>query len=149
MTPQIDLAPGTEANGMAMMIADLVRQNLELKPHKCADFESLTGTVAIVAEDAEVALTIRFEHGHAVVHDGIVGIPDVTIRGDSESVLTMSNLPIHPYFNAPVVLPGDREGWAVLRGMLSSLLSRKLRIQGAILHLPLMLRLARVMSVNG
>lgn len=149
MTPQIDLAPGTEANGMAMMIADLVRQNLELKPHKCTDFESLAGTVAIVAEDAEVALTIRFEHGHAMIHDGIVGIPDVTIRGDSESVLTMSNLPIHPYFNAPVVLPGDSEGWAVLRGMLSSLLSRKLRIQGAVLHLPLMLRLARVMSVNG
>jgi hypothetical protein len=149
MTPQIDLAPGTEGNAMAMMIADLVRQNLEQKPHKCTDFESLTGTVAIVAEDAEVSMTIRFEGGRAIIHDGIVGIPDVTIRGDSESVLTMSNLPLHPYLHAPVVSPRDREGWAVLRGMVSSLLARKLRIQGALLHLPLMLRLARVMSVNG
>jgi hypothetical protein len=149
MTPQIQLAPGTEANGMALMIADLVRQNLEQKPHKCADFESLTGTVSIVAEDAEVSMTIRFDRGHAIIHDGIVGVPDVTIRGDSECVLTLSNLPIHPYFNVPLVSPNDRQGWADLRGMISSLLGRKLRIQGAVLHLPLMLRLARVMSVNG
>jgi len=134
---------------MAMMIADLLRQNLEQKPHKCADFDALIGTVAIVAEDAEVSLTIRFDRGHATIHDGIVGIPDVTIRGDSESVLAMSNLPIHPWLHAPVAMPNDREGWAVVRTMLSSLMSGKLRIQGAVLHLPLMLHLSRVMSVNG
>jgi hypothetical protein len=149
MTLRIELAPGAEDNGMATMIAELVRQNLEQKPHKGTDLGALLGSVAIVAEDAEVALTMHFDRGRLTIHDGIVGIPDVTIRGDSEAVLAMSNLPLHPWLHAPVVSPRDPEGWPVLRELVASLLSRKLRIQGAVLHLPLMLRLARVMSVNG
>lgn len=149
MTAQIDLAPGAEANGMASMIAELLRQNLEQKPHKCADLNALIGSVAIVAEDAEVSLTMHFDQGRVTIHDGIVGIPDVTIRGDSESVLALSNLPLHPWLNAPLASPRDPEGWPVLRGLISSLWNRKLRIHGAVLHLPLMLRVARVMSVNG
>jgi hypothetical protein len=149
MTPQIDLAPGAESNAMAGMIADLLRQNLEQKPHKAADLCALAGSVAIVAEDAEVALTMHFDGGRLTIHDGIVGIPDVTIRGDSEAVLAMSNLPIHPVLHAPFASPRDAEGWPVLRAMVSSLFRRKLRIDGAVLHLLLLLRLARVMSVNG
>ena len=37
----IELAPGAEDNGLASMLADLVRQNLEAKPHKVPDFEAL------------------------------------------------------------------------------------------------------------
>ncbi len=149
MGPSIDLAPGAESNGMAGMLADLVRQNLEQKPHKVADLNALDGVVAIVAEDAEVSLTMRFERGRLTIHDGIVGIPDVTIRGDSESVLTLSNLPLTRWGGMPMAVPGQTEGWSVLKKLGSQLLHGKLRIHGAVAHLPLMLRLARVMSVNG
>ena len=43
MQPVIELAPGAENNGFATMLADLVRQNLEAKPHKVADFDAIAG----------------------------------------------------------------------------------------------------------
>src|SRR5580692_5486667 len=91
----IELAPGAEDNGLASMLADLVRQNLEAKPHKVADFEGCDGTVAIVAEDADVCLTLRFApRGTLTIHDGIVGIPDITIRATSDMILALSNMPL-------------------------------------------------------
>ena len=50
----ITLAAGAEANGLAVMLADLLRQNLESKPHKMRDLKAITGRIAILAEDAEV-----------------------------------------------------------------------------------------------
>ena len=47
----IELAPGAENNAFATMLADLVRQNLESKPHKKKDFDALAGTVALIADD--------------------------------------------------------------------------------------------------
>ena len=105
MSASIDLAPGTEENGMASMLAELVRQNLAQKPHKVADFASLVGAAAIVAEDAAVSLTLRFDHGALTIHDGIVGMPHVTIRGESESILAMSNLPLTRWGAMPLTTP--------------------------------------------
>ena len=68
--PTIELAPGAEDNGLAMMLADLVRQNLEAKPHKNGDFDALDGSVSIVADDADVALTLRFDSGKLTIHAG-------------------------------------------------------------------------------
>src|SRR5947207_2964305 len=108
MDPIIDLAPGAEDNGLATMLADLVRQNIQAKPHKRADFDALDGTIAIVADDAEVALTLRFSSssarggaGKVTIYDGIVGIPDVTIRGTSDTILALSNMPL----STPLALP--------------------------------------------
>ena len=85
MIPDVELAPGADDNGLAYMLAGLIRQNMQAKPHKQADFSGLDGTVAIVAEDVDVALTLRFEKGAKLtIHDGIVGIPDVTVRGLSD-----------------------------------------------------------------
>ena len=116
----ISLAPGAENNGLATMLADLVRQNLESKPHKQRDFASLAGNVSIVAEDAEVALTLRFAEGKLVVHDGIVGIPDVTLRGGSDTILALSNLPLTRlggWAVLPLPNPRDKEAVATLRSV--------------------------------
>ena len=106
MPPDVQLAPGAEENGLAVMLADLLRQNLEAKPHKQGDFAALRGSVAIVAEDADVALTLRFERGGKLtIHDGILGIPDVTIRGPSEAVLALSNMPQATTWGCPSPTP--------------------------------------------
>ena len=63
--PLVALAPGAEENGLAIMLGDLVRQNLEAKPQKMADFDALDGRVSIVADDADVALTLVFERSAA------------------------------------------------------------------------------------
>lgn len=149
MQPSIELAPGAEENGLASMLADLVRQNLEVKPHKRRDFKALHGSVAIVAEDAEVALTLRFDHDRLTIHDGIVGIPDVTMRGDSETIMALSNTPLVTRFGLPFPDPRDKEGVAVSRSVMDAMKAGRFHIYGLIFHVPMLLRLTRVMSVNG
>jgi hypothetical protein len=147
---QVELAPGAEENGLAMMLADLVRQNLEAKPHKQGDFEALGGSVSIVADDADVALTLRFERGgHLVIHDGIVGIPDVTIRGPADAILALSNMPLATRLGLPIPDPRDREAVKTVRTVMDAMRSKRLHVHGMAFHLPLVMKLTRVMSVNG
>ena len=148
----VTLAPGAEENGLAIMLGDLVRQNLEAKPKKMVDFDALEGRVSIVADDADVALTLVFERraaGSLTIHDGIVGIPDVTIRGPSEAVLALSNMPLATRFGLPLPSPGDPEAVKTVRDLMRSMREGKLHFYGMLLHLPLVMRLTRVMSVNG
>lgn len=150
--PHVALAPGAEENGLAIMLGDLVRQNLEAKPKKLADFDALDGRVSIVADDADVALTLVFERreaGSLTIHDGIIGIPDVTIRGPSEAILALSNMPLATPFGLPLPTPGDPEAMRTVRDLMRSMREGKLHFYGMLLHLPLVMKLTRVMSVNG
>ena len=131
------------------MLADLVRQNLEAKPHKGGDFRALAGSIAIVADDAEVALTLRFDHGKLTIHDGIVGIPDVTIRGGSDTIMALSNMPLVTRLGLPLPDPRDKEGVAVARSIMLAMRQGTFHIYGMLFHLPMLMRLTRVMSVNG
>ena len=149
----VTLAPGAEENGLAIMLADLVRQNLEAKPQKKDDFDALGGSVSIVADDADVALTMRVRAARAgslTIHDGIVGIPDVTIRGPSEAVLALSNMPLATRLGLPLPSPGDPEAVKTVRGtLMAAMREGKLHVYGMVFHLPLVMKLTRVMSVNG
>ncbi len=143
----IELGPGAENNAFASMLADLVRQNLESKPHKKKDFDKLNGTVALVADDADVALTLEFRRGRLTVHDGIFGVPDVAVRGTADMIMSLSNVPLTRPFNLPI--PTDRPALDILRGMLKASFNGDLQMFGMLGHFSLMNRLTRVMSVNG
>jgi hypothetical protein len=145
----IELAPGAEENGLASMLADLVRQNLDAKPHKLGDFRSLDGSVSIVADDVDVALTLRFDRGKLMIHDGIVGIPDLTVRGSSDMILALSNMPLSTPLALPIPNPRDREGVKTVRSVMDAMKSGKFHVYGMAFHLPMVMHLTRVMSVNG
>jgi hypothetical protein len=150
MQTDVQLAPGAEENGLATMLADLVRQNLEAKPRKKADFRALDGRVCIVAEDADVALTMCFERGgRLTIHDGVVGIPDVTIRGSSEVILALSNMPLATPLGLPIPDPRDREAVSTVRTVMGAMRDGKLVVYGMVLHLPIVMRLTKVMSIHG
>jgi hypothetical protein len=150
MQPDVQLAPGAEENGLAIMLADLVRQNLEAKPHKKNDFATLGGSVSIVADDADVALTLRFERGGKLtIHDGIVGIPDVTIRGPSDGILALSNMPLFTRFGLPIPNPNDRQAVKTVRELFGLMRDGKLHVYGMVFHPALVMKLTRVMSING
>jgi hypothetical protein len=145
----IELAPGAEENGLASMLADLVRQNLEDKPHKVRDFHALHGAIAIVADDADVCLTLRFDRGRLTIHDGVVGIPDVAIRGTSDMILALSNTPLTRRFGLPFPDPRDAEQVAVSRSVMTAMRAGEFKMYGALLHPGLVMHLTRVMSING
>jgi hypothetical protein len=148
--PDVQLAPGADENGLANMLAGLIRQNMTAKPHKQADFAGLDGTIAIVAEDADVALTLKFDRGRTLtIHDGIVGIPDVTIRGSSDVIIALSNMPMATPLGLPIPDPRDRESVGAVRAVMSALRHGTLHVYGAVFHLQLFLKFGRLMSVNG
>lgn len=150
MQPTISLAPGADSNGFAVMLSDLVRQNLESKPHKMSDLRAIgRARVALVADDADVALTLVFDDGVATVHDGIRGIPDVTIRAESDTVLAMSNMPLSTPLRLPIAPRNDPEARAVADSVMRAMRKGTLKIYGGIFHPRLLLHLTRVMSVNG
>jgi hypothetical protein len=150
VTLAVTLAPGAEDNGLAAMLAELVRQNLDAKPHKKGDFDALGGSVSIVADDADVALTLRFERGGKLtIHDGIVGIPDVTIRGPADAIMALSNMPLATPLGLPIPSPRDAESVRSVRTVLGAMRHGRLHVYGAAFHLPLVMKLTRVMSVNG
>jgi hypothetical protein len=143
----ITLTPAAENNAFASMLAELLRQNLESKPHKKKDFEALTGTVALIADDAEVALTLEFARGKVTVHDGVLGKPDVAVRGTGDAIMALSNVPLTRPLGLP--LPTDRASLEVLREMVRATRTGELKIYGMLGHLGLLTRLTKVMSVNG
>ncbi len=145
----IALAPGASENGLAVMLSELVRQNLETNPHKMPDFEALSGVVAIVAEDAEVSLTLCFDRGDLRIHDGVLGVPDVVIYGTSDTIMALSNMPLTRRGGLPIPRRDDKEGQELVRSVFRALLRRQFRIEGMLFHLPLLMRLTKVMSVNG
>ncbi len=149
--PSISLAPGAENNAFATMLADLVRQNLESKPHKVKDFDALAkgrgATIALVADDAEVALTLEFSGGRLVLHDGIKGVPDVAVRGTADQIMALSNVPLTRPLALPI--PTDRSALDVMVSMIRATRSGELKVLGMIGNLGVLSRLTRVMSVNG
>ena len=150
MQPHIELAPGADENGLANMLAGLVRQNLEAKPHKLADFNALAVRVAIIAHDIDVALTMHFERGGKLtIYDGIAGIPQVTIRGPSEAILALSNMPLATRLGLPIPDPRDREAVKTVRTVLGATVSGALHVYGMAFHAPMVMKLTRVMSIHG
>jgi hypothetical protein len=147
--PQITLAAGAEENGLAVMLADLLRQNLEGKPQKVRDMRAITGRIAILAEDAEVAMTLRFDHGDLTVYDGVVGVPDVVVRASSDVILALSNLPLTRRLALPLPAVRDREGRKTLFEVLGAMRKGTLDVTGAARNAAMMLHLTRIMSVHG
>ena len=141
-TPRIELHGAAKHNGLANMITDLIAQNLADHPDKRRDFAHLVGRVAIVAEDAGVALTLQFSFGALSVYDGIEGIPDVTVRASSDDVINLSLIELTEDSRLP-----DLKG-EVTKAMIKASRAGRIRVLGAIWNIPMLIHLTRVMSVN-
>ena len=139
---RVDIDASAEENGLAQMVAGLILQNLQEHPSKRADFARLRGRVAIVAEDAEVAMTLAFEGNMVTVSDGIVGVPQVTVRARSEDIVQLSLLELIPSVGLPNPLG------AATREIFLKSQAGHVRVYGALLHIPTLLRLSRLLSVN-
>jgi hypothetical protein len=139
---RVEIDANAEQNGLAQMVGGLILQNLQEHPSKRADFARLRGRVAIVAEDAGVAMTLAFEGNMVTVSDGIVGVPEVTVRARSEDIVQLSLLELIPRVGLPNPLgPATRE-------IFQKSQAGHVRVYGALLHIPMLLRLSRLLSVN-
>jgi hypothetical protein len=147
--PIVDLAPGADDNALAVRFAELIRQNLRVKPQKQADFRALRAGVLVVAQDSGDAFTLRFDHGRLTVHDGALGIPTVTFCGDASALMLLADVPIMPWLRLPVRLPFRDEGREAYSRLALLLRTRQLKIYGLLAHPRTVTRLLRVLSVHG
>lgn len=138
--PEITVDKGAEENGLANMVADLLRANVETSDRKRAVFLRMKGSVGLIATDAEVKVTLVFDRGRCVVHDGILEGTGVTVTADSDSILELSNVRLVgglPYYF-------DEPGRAVV----SKVFGRAIRIRGLVRHPVTLTQLGIVLSVN-
>ena len=135
----IRVTPGAEENGLAGMVAELVRQNLEAHPERAAELAKLDLWLGIDATDLELGLTLVFEPGRLTVVDGILPRAEAIVTATSEAILDMSLLRIGR-LGLPVLrnAAGRRLVGRFLRGQL------KTRGVGALGRLVRVLRLLSV-----
>ncbi len=138
--PVILLDEGAKDVGLADMVFNLIRQNLEQKPHKRRSFEALKSNVMIVASDIEITITLVFRNGKLTIYNGIVGETDLKIVTDHDVILEFSLI------NICLGLPNyfDKTG----RDILKRLLLGKLKIEGLLKHPLQLAHLTKLFSVN-
>ncbi len=138
--PEIILDDGAKDVGLAEMLFNLLRQNLEQKPQKLSSFEALDSNIVMVARDIDITLTLAFKRGRLKIYDGIVGNPDLKIIANHDAILELSLI------NICMGLPNyfDKTG----RNVVKKLLLGDLKIEGLLRHPLQLTHLTKVFSVN-
>ena len=137
---KINLADGAEEIGLAIMLQDLIVQNIEQNPHKLNDFKKLNIVIGLEVSDVDIKLTLEFSNCTLTIQPGIKGQPELNITADSATVMNLSNQKIKwglPYYF-------DETG----REIMAAMRSRRLRVTGMISHFASLIRFSRVMSVH-
>jgi len=124
------------------MLGGLIEANVESRPERRNDFDSLDARVGIWVTDIDEGVTLDFRRGALVVHNGLQPKRDLTIRAEADTVMSLSNLKIGP-FGMPVYY--DEVG----RGVALKLVQGKLRIEGLIGNLATLNTVTRIFSVAG
>ncbi len=138
--PVIILDDEAKDVGLAEMLFNLLRQNLEQSPHKLSSFEALHSNVMLEARDIDITLTLAFKRGMLKIYHGIVGKPDLKIIANHDAILELSLI------NIRMGLPNyfDQAGRKVFRKVLLG----ELKIKGLLRHPLQLTHLTKIFSVN-
>ena len=137
--PEIIILPEARELGLPVMLADLIRQNIEKRPDKIKPFESLEAKVLIEIPDIQISAGLKFHLGKLTVSRGLSGKPDLHILTDSATILDLSLLKIRlglPYFF-------DKNGFKILK----KILSREIVINGLLRNFSALINLTKVISI--
>jgi hypothetical protein len=137
--PVILLDEGARDLGLAEMMFNLIRQNLDQDPGKIKLFNSLDARVLIEARDIQVTVGLEFKQERLTVSEGFSVKPDLHIIAGSSTILDLCLLKIKfglPYFF-------DGAGFKVFK----KLLARELIIKGLLRHFPTLVKLTGLFSV--
>ena len=137
---EINMVEGAEEIGLAIMLQDLIVQNIEQNPHKLDDFKKLKIAIGLEVSDVKIRLTLKFTDKALMIHPGITNLPGLKITADSGTIMNLSNQKIKwglPYYF-------DETGKEIIAAMKCG----RLKAKGMIFHLPSLIRFSRVMSVH-
>jgi hypothetical protein len=138
--PVIILDEEAKGAGLAEMVFNLIRQNLEQRPQKLSSFKALHSNVVIVARDIDITITLAFSRGELTIYNGTVRKADLKIIADHDAILALSLIKI--FMGFPNYF--DRTG----RDILKKLLCGSLKIEGLLKHPFQLVHLTKIFSVN-
>lgn len=138
--PEINLLGEAGEVGLALMVYDLITQNLRRKPEKASDFNALNVRVVIKTPEIDVAVTLDFKAGSLDIYNGDRGCADLTISSDADTVLSLPNL----RFTLGIPNYLEKTGRTIFR----KLCDGRLNIDGMIANAFQLYRLIRLFSVN-
>jgi hypothetical protein len=138
--PVITLDDGAKDVGLAEMLFNLLRQNLEQNPQKLSSFEALRSNVVIAARDIDITVTLAFRKGELTIYNGVVGKVDLKIVTDHDAILDLSLINI--FLGLPNYF--DKVGRSILRRLLLG----NLKIKGLLKHPVQLTHLTKLFSVN-
>ncbi len=137
----VEYTDGDDASAFAMMLGGLIEANVERRAEKRADFEALEARVGIEVSDIEESVTLDFQGGRLIVSNGLLPGRDLTIRGDADTIMELSNL--HIGFAG---MPNYAESTG--RSIVGKLIGRRLKIEGILGNLTSLNRVTRIFSVQ-
>ena len=138
----VEYADGDDASAFAQMLGGLIEANVESRPEKRRDFESLRASVGVFVTDIEEGVTLEFQGGRLLVHNGLQPGRDLTIRADAGTIMQLSNVSIG-FARMPNYL--DSTG----REVVAKMLRGQLRIDGMLGNLTTLNQVTRLFSVQG
>ena len=130
-----------EPSAFASMLGGLIDANIENNLTKRKDFDELAARVGIWVTDIDEGVTLEFQRGSLLVHNGLKPKRDITIRAEAETVMNLSNLRIG-LFGMPVYY--DEVG----RGVAAKLVQGKLHIDGMLGNIATVNTVTRIFSVR-
>lgn len=139
----IVFAPGAEENEVAAWAHRILRARTfsNVPDHEAwrkRELSLVRATIGLVAKDLRITATLRFDRGTVVIHDGAVGIPDVTVFGTFENLASLAELPLSRVLHLPRSL-----AWTGLAGQLAA---GELKIFGLATHPRLVFRLLKLFA---
>ena len=137
----VSYADGDQASAFAQMLGGLIDANVQSRPEKRADFDALSARVGIAVTDIDESVTLDFKGGRLVVSNGLKPDRDITIRGDADTIMELSNMRI-----GFAGMPNYVE--ATGRSIVGKMIGRRLKIEGILGNVTTLNRVTRVFSVQ-
>ena len=131
-----------EANGVTGILGSLLDENFTNFPDRSRIARRVRRPVAVYSIDTDESTTAVFEGGNAVLCNGIVGKPAVTVKATVEQILAVSELKMVGGGLVPV-------GFFTKRGLgvLGQIARHKLVVKGLIKHPLTALRFIALVSI--
>jgi hypothetical protein len=124
-----------------MMLGGLIDANVQSRPEKRLDFDTLSARVGIKVDDIDESVTLDFEGGRLVVSNGLKRDRRLTIRTDADTVMELSSLSIGP-LGMPIYVN------SVGRSIVYKLLTGRLKIDGMLTNVLTLNQVTRIFSVK-
>lgn len=130
-----------DEGGLAVVLADLVRGNLDRHPKRADLLRRMRGAVSLVAEDGDESTpaTLLFDGAGVTVRPGLDPSAAVEVRSGYEGIIGLSLVPVRLGLPVPWTRPTLDLAAALLRG--------RVRVRGMATNPGLVLRLLALFSV--